>query len=69
MTGAEEHQWVEQGELACPGCRDAVPDDPPTTHQPGEEPLSWSHRDGSPLCGQPDGAPAMVEPIQWWEPR
>ncbi len=56
--------WDELNELSCPGCAEPVTDEPPTTHQPDEPPLSWSHRDGYPLCGQQPGG-GQVEPTQW----
>ncbi|PZS32748.1 MAG: hypothetical protein DLM61_06325 [Pseudonocardiales bacterium] len=60
--------WVELNDLACPGCAEPVTDEPPTTRQPGEPPLTWSHRDGSPLCGQQPGG-GQAEPIEWRQSR
>ncbi len=57
-------EWVELDDLVCPGCAAPVADQPPATMREGEPVLGWSHRDGSPLCGQPHGAPVSVEPVE-----
>jgi hypothetical protein len=56
---------IEQDQLRCPGCRDTVCCEPPTSHpetSDGSE-LGFCHRDGSVLCGQLAAGP-VVEPVE-----
>ncbi len=65
MTAADAREWVELSELLCPGCREHVHPEPPTTQPPDLGAGGWSHRDGSPLCGSGGGRARGVEPIEW----
>jgi hypothetical protein len=56
-------QFVEADDLMCPGCNETVRPEPPGySRVPAEARPAWSHRDGTPLCRRPGGAPA--EPIE-----
>jgi hypothetical protein len=65
MSGV--YAQVELNVLLCPGCRETVSDQPPSTLRTGKSVLNWSHSDGSPLCGQtdPKSVAGAVEPVEW----